>query len=261
MKQRKLECQGYGHLYSTPIIIGILSAILIYIVIFPTLSFDIFRWVYSTIIQAFAAMIAIVGMFTIYKLQFLANKRENDVKELISLVKHCDKQRMMYENVCLERIQKSLDFINNEEAIENAERGITNDERFIKLQKQKIYKNKMDKGGTHGYGNKKIILSSEDGRKLLRLIDWEWAVGAKKRVLDRVKREKDTITYTKKTFKTPLMISGFLIGISFFLLSFSQESIVHSAYLLFLWLFAGIIGIAIYLTIILIKFILILIEI
>ena len=204
-------------------------------------------------------MVALAGMFTIYKLQFLVSKHKNNVKELISAVRYREKKRMLYDNVWAERTKESLDFINHEEAIESEKKGIILNEKFIKSQLQKIYE--KGKEETNGYGNKTIKIRPEDGKELRKLVDWRSAVEEEKRILDTIEREKNATMCIKKTLKMPLIVSGFLIGLSFFLLSFSERSIIYSAHSLFLWFFAGIVGAAVCLTYMLIRVILILIEI
>ena len=259
IKQRESRnCSRHIHSYLS-IIIGIISAIFIRIFVSTSLSPDICRWVYSTIIQAFAAMVALVGMFTVYKLQLLANKHKDDITELTSAVKDHEEKKMLYDNVLVERTKKSLDFINDEKAIENERKAMVDDEKFIEDRMQKIHKGYKEK--TNGRGSRTIELGPADAKELIKLSGWRWAVEDEKRILDRVQRKKDDATYTKRTLKIPLVASGCLIGISFFLLSLSTESIIHSAQSLFLWCFAGITGAAVCLTYMLIRVILILIEI
>jgi len=236
--------------YLLSIIAAIISIVLIYIIVSAHLSCEMCRWTYSTIIQAFAAMVTLVAMFTIYKLQVLTNRYENDIRELISAVKECTDKEGVYSDGWLERTKESLDFLNNEqidkekELIESRGQVINNEmkEIFERGKKEEIKK------GVFTYH-----LTPEDHNKICKLSEWGWAVRNEKRILNKLDREKAAMIHIKAVLKIPLIIAGTLIGVSFLFLSFSEESIIHSAQQLFLWCFAVAVGTAICLTIIIVE--------
>lgn len=236
--------------YLLPTIAGIISIVLIHIIVSTHLSCEMCRWTYSTIIQAFAAMVTLVAMFTIYKLQVLTNRYENDIRELISAVKECTDKEEVYFGACLKRTEESLDFLNDErmnkekKLIESNEQSINNKMKEIRERGEK----RKDKKGNIAYS-----LTREDGNEMYKLSEWGWAVRNEKRILNKLDREKAAMIHTKAILKIPLIIAGALIGASFLFLSFSEESIIHSAQQFFLWCFAIAVGTAICLTIMFVE--------
>lgn len=236
--------------YLLPIIAGIISIVLIHIIVSTRLSSEMCRWVYSTIIQAFAAMVTLVAMFTIYKLQVLTNRYENDIRELISAVKECTDKEGVYFGGWLKRTKESLDFLNNEQ-MNKEKKLVESREQVIDNERKEIYrrgKKEETKKGVFTYH-----LTPEDQNKIYKLSKWDWAVRNEKRILNKLDREKAAMIHTKAILKIPLIIAGALIGASFLFLSFSEASIILSAQQLFLWCFAIAVGTAICLTIMFVE--------
>ncbi len=110
------------NLTSIPIVMGVTSAILWRVFAPADLSAEVYHWVYSTIVQAFAAMVAVVGMFAIYKLQLLRSSLETEAEGLKAAVVAINRTSYAgdYTRVVPEEgLTVSDNFIGDEKAFQN----------------------------------------------------------------------------------------------------------------------------------------------
>ena len=215
------------------IVVGVVSAILCRIFIPADLSVEVYQWVYSTIVQAFAAMVAVVGMFAIYKLQLLRHNVETEAERLGDSVRGFN---MAYGGgktgpVPEKGLTVSDDFIGNEKAFQILGQEIDRSAATAFVDRKKI-----EERGNKASGKDK--LAHVDLGRILEALS---LLGGRHKRIETAKKSVATIT---RTIKTPLVISGVLIGISLFLLSLSDINIIDKASCVFLWLLAGVIGTA-----------------
>lgn len=238
-----------------PIVIGFASAILWRVFIPESPSAEVYQWVYSTIVQAYAAMVAVVGMFAIYRLQFLRHNLETEAEKLESAVANYNGHKDHHTGTPLAtQVTVSDDFVGDEKGFEKLGQELGQDMKYI-MDRQKNM-------GTRG----KTVLNELTKQKLEDYQEYCKLVSIKKDLnlvnvpYKRMERAKESVMRITKTIKLPLVISGFLIGTSLVLLSLSDTDFINTALSLFLWFLAGVIGTAICLTYMLVRETLVLVE-
>ncbi len=234
-----------------PIVVGVASTILWRTFVPEILTVEVYQWVYSTIVQAFAAMVAVVGMFAIYKLQLLRSSLEMETQGLKAAVVEINGSQYLEDYtgvVPKEGLTVSDNFIGDEKAFQNLGEEIRQGTKTIFDLRKTI--EKKAKAGLH----------NEDKLKDMYLVQFGEVLNLMNDRYKRIENTKERVTRTRKTIKIPLVISGFLIGTSLFLLSLSDKNITDTASSVFLWLLAIVIGTAICLTYMLIREILVLVE-
>ncbi len=237
-----------------PIVMGVGTAILWRSFVPGSLSVGVYQWVYSSIIQAYAAMVAVVGMFAIYKLQLLRRNLETEAERLTNAVETLNLHYGGGQSTVVpeEGLTVSDDFVGEEKAFQNLGEQIYQSAKMI----FDLGKRTQERAKT---------VPNEDKQKNEEKVDGY--LGRIQTALDivngrykRIEKAKKNVTRITKTIKVPLVVSGVLIGASLFLLSLSDKDIITTASSVFLWLLAVIIGTAVYLTYMLIREIIILVE-
>lgn len=243
-----------------PIVVGVASAILWRTFAPAGLSAGVYQWVYSTVVQAFAAMVAVVGMFAIYKLQFLRHSLDFEAEKLGRAVANYNEHKKHFTETPLAvPVEISNDFVADWQTFQKLEQQILQDNEYIVNRLEEIGKRVVEEPSKDGKTVLKT-LREEDKREHDNLqsikTDLLWVYAP----YTKIKIEKTIVMSTTKAVKVPLVISGCLIVTSLLLLSLSDKNIIDAASSLFLWFLAGVIGTAICLTYMLIREILVLVE-
>jgi len=187
------------------LIIGIISIVALVVVIVaifsPYLSNpDMYFWVYSTIIQAFAAMIALAAIFLIYRMEMLKREREHILEKL--------KRNLKRANLSMEVAQSGGEITPERELIEWRRLECLGASEIIDQAKLEIdeLEKIISEGGLFG-GDKQTPEDMKDGIV---------------KPLEEIKYiEKFKIKLVSST-KSSLILVGVLIGISLILLPFSS---------------------------------------
>ena len=243
-----------------PIIFGSVSALIVGFLVPTDLSVEVYRWVYSTIIQAYAAMVALVCMFTIYRLQLLRRTLETDVQELMLAVAKLNNEKARFNGLLAAPVKTSSGFIDDKKVQQQIMKVIKRDRKWIENIQKEIHKRGKHEPSKDGRSKWWKPASKDDAEQLAKLDSIKIALQKVEHQVRKKETREGSMMEIRKTIRVPLVTSGFLIGISLLLLSFSEESIINAAPFIFSWLFAGIIGTAISVTYMLIREILTLIE-
>ena len=248
-------------LVAIPIAMGVAGAILWRTFIPENLTVEVYQWVYSTIVQAFAAMVAVVGMFAIYKLQLLRHNLETEAERLRDAVAELNMTYLDgYTKVIPEGgLTVSDDFVGDKRAFRNLGEEIRRGTKHI-LDRQKKIKEKAKTVPTKDKQEEWEKQQNVDKLEHIHLARIRKRMNPMNRPYERIETGKKSVMEMTKAVKMPLAISGVLIGTSLFLLSLSDKDIITKAPSVFLWLLAVVIGTTVCLTYMLIREIIILVE-
>jgi len=160
---------------------------------------DMYFWVYSTIIQAFAAMIALVAIFLIYRLEMLKWEEQSILERLIN---NLISTELSFKADAGQKTTPQMEEWNQRRLERLPKHKIIQEARLILCELQQ----KINKGGFRG-GD---LATPEDMKDRINTD------------LQNIERRKKYKVFLVSSIRPALMLVGILISLSLFLLPFSS---------------------------------------